>query len=124
MNITRQILSKTRWQTSDNRTLYITDMDDKHLRNAIRMLEKQGQTGSYSHRCLCTERTYRKSDKARTKEESKGQLTLDIDTTIKSDTPVIHPNFDTGNLFRWLDHICMKHHDFSNPLDDYDEYGY
>lgn len=43
------------WTTADGKTMRVGDMSDKHLRNAIRFLERSGHHGTLSHVTLCSE---------------------------------------------------------------------
>lgn len=143
MDITRELLKQTRWQQANGRKIPITDMDDNHLRNCIRMIQRQlkivdNEDRRYALALLKAEQTFRKAERAN-KDKIEGQLTFDIPQVVKADIEpprsLLRINAagrlpkDSGKLMQALDAIGLKHHgmpfdEFYDTLDDIDSYGY
>lgn len=47
------------WHTADGAVMRVGDMTDRHISNAMRMLERRGNTDSAGYRVLCEERQRR-----------------------------------------------------------------
>ena len=127
MDITRELLENTRWQCQDGTKLPITEMKDSHLNNSIKMVERIGESGSYSHVLLCAERTYRAAERSQDK-DTKGQMTMNLSvkpTVIQADVEppqsIMRVGFmDLDRLMDFLDRMALKHHDCI--FDEHDEF--
>jgi hypothetical protein len=131
MEITRELLSQTHWQCADGRKVVITDMDDKHLRNSIRMIKRQQKVRDdedrrYALALLEAEQTFRKQG---------GQQQFDFSMPVERPQSLLRVKAagslpqDLGKLTRALDGIAMKHHGLTveelwDECDDPRDYGY
>ena len=129
MDITRQVLKHTYWQTQGGKQILITDMDDKHLDNSINMLERQNLTGSYGHELLIAERQFRQEAPEATEATEATQLDLFAPPLASAPNLRIKAAGTTakglGEVTRALDAIGEKHHGcLWEELDDIESYGY
>ena len=141
MEITRDLLASTRWQCANGRKKPITEMDDNHIKNSIRMLKRQGNEDSYACDLLKAEQTFRARDK-QSKQMSLLDMFEDVHlpiTTEHAPPPTVRVKAkgkiidasDTRSLMAAVDAIGMKHHgipsgssSFWDCCDDPRDYGY
>ena len=120
------MLAHSVWTCEDGRQVTISKMHDNHIKNAIRMIERQGKTDSFSYECLCAERDFRANQKP-----SQTELPLDMpEVPVKVPVSPVKSLLrikamgtlprDSMKLTRDLDAIGLKYHGF-NTFDDLDE---
>jgi hypothetical protein len=139
MQITRELLKQTHWQQANGKKIAITEMDDNHLKNSIRMIQRQleikdDEYRRYALALLNAEKAFRKRDKS----QPKGQLSLDLPNAIEANVErpksilrvgtVGQLPLEQGKLRKALDRIALKHgltaEELWDTCDDPRDYGY
>jgi hypothetical protein len=118
-----EIRKTAKWITQKDEEMLVTDMDDRHLINSIRMFERSKQEDTYGHIILCAERAVRgiKNSPSKPAKKTGNQMEFSLESP-EPPKPKVHinirgagviTNHDDTSLMRDLDAIGFKHHGFS-----------